>query len=543
MKNLTETDRPEDATCPSSAPPAPMRLRDLPRLRDMLWVFSGWIDDPGARYFRGASGAYRLPFPRLPQPLKAFVVDCFLDDCAGEVAIITSPQLIRELYNLPNGQIDYEAWKKALIYVLGAQSPFLLRGRDHTRVRRAIAAELTPAQVETYRERSVERLDSMIDELPLNTPVPLHEFYTRFTQDIILRVVFGWDCPDLKELAEELYESSKHYAAPRGVRLIPYMAIAPFVLRKRENPADLSTRNDMPPRWFARHAYRLRTRTDALIDHKIAHLRLQPNDSVASRIIDYGSHETPSWTDKRLRDIIRTMLVAGHDTSVLAYSWATQYLLHNRDAREKVIAESRAGVTDRYTQAANTEALRMSPPVTALVPYPAAQDIVIGGKRIHKNTMIYAPATALHMNPDVFTQPEKFLPERWLDSATKPDRYQFVPFGAGPHRCPGSTFYLTEASILLHRLFGRLELRPCLPHVDEARFIYGTLSRPKGDTEVIITNRRPATDVPWYRPTLSETLSPLKQALLPDDDPEHQESRCPVNASRPHAVSPSGMEN
>ncbi|TDZ45772.1 cytochrome P450 [Mycobacteroides franklinii] len=173
---------------------------------------------------------------------------------------------------------------------------------------------------------------------------------------------------------------------------------------------------------------------------------------------------------------------------------------------------------------------RNSDPVIATLPWPIYRDISLGGYRIRKDTMILVPVTAVHYNEELYPEPEKFRPERFLD--TKPDRYGFIPFGAGAHRCPGSTFYLTEASILLHRIFGRLDLEPCDPGVDEARFVFGSVSRPKGDTRVIVPNRRSAAEVPWYQPSPGEQLTPLKEALLPPQPGSDSPSRCPFSGTQ-----------
>ncbi|OHT78130.1 hypothetical protein BKG69_15910 [Mycobacteroides chelonae] len=498
-----------------------MRWQNVPLLIKMLGAFAGKIDDPYV-WLRDGGDIYRMPFPNLPQPLKAYIAESFIDGFAGETVIVNSPQLVREFYELPPGQVDHEATKKFVLFTMGAQSPFVSDGTTHVRMRRFLARELTPARVEDYRARSVAVLDDMIDQLPLDTPIALHDFYTRFTQDIILRVVFGWCGTDIDELKAALYEASSHYIAQNGWRLLSFMLHSMITLRRP--PADRTLRPDMPYARLGGKGLHLRKGADALIYRKIAELRAHPNDSVASRLIKYAAQEDPAWTDKRLRDIIATMLLAGHDTSVMAYAWTTQYLLHSSGPRARIVAEARAATTDRYAQAANTEALRMQPPVSAVMPYPATTDIAIGGHRIRKNTFIFIPTPAVHYNPEMYPEPEVFRPERWLEN--KPDRYGFLAFGAGPHRCPGSTFYLTEASIVSHRIFGRLDLEPCLPHVDHAQVVFGSLIRPRGQTDVIIRVRRPAHEVPWYKPESKSTLDPLKAALLVEDS-EPTSAHCP----------------
>ncbi|WP_415842821.1 cytochrome P450, partial [Nocardia ninae] len=510
-------------TPPPSLPLVPITARSAWAAQLMTIALSGWIDDPGKKS-RDAGEITRAAYPVLPKPLRLLFPDPYADGWTGETVFVNSPRIAHEMYNLPPGHLDHEAWKKAHTLLLGSQSPFVLREPDHTRVRRALATELTPPRIETYRQRSVERLDAMIDQLPLDTPVSLHDFYTRFTQDVILRVVFGWDdCRDLDELAEFLYRASRHYATRKIGGLLAYQLNARIKMRPRAN-RDVADRDDVPLRILYK-AYRLRKHADELLYRKIAELRARPNDSIATRLIERGAREDPPWTDKRLRDIIATLTVAGHDTSVLGYAWATQYLLHNPEPRATVTAEARAAITDRYAQACNTEALRMQAPVLAALPSPLRQDIVLGGYRIRKGTLLFLPATALHYNTDLYPEPETYRPERWFE--TKPERYGFIPFGAGPHRCPGSTFYLTEAAIVTHRVFGRLDLEPRRRRVDPARFIFATVSRPKSGTDVIIRHRRPAAEVPWYRPGHAEGLTPLKQALLPPDPGADEPARCP----------------
>lgn len=533
MSTATPADQLSKLSRVHELPLVPYRFRGIPRAIQLALALSGKINDPGIT-MRDTGEIFRIPYPRLRRPLQE-ITDVWIDGWTGETVMITSPRLVRELFDLPEGQVDHEAWKKFLMFLLGAQTPFVLGGADHVRVRRALAAELTPARVETYRQRSVQRLDDMVDELPLHTAVALHDFYTRFTQDIILRAVFGWDdCADLAELRVALYDASRYYSAVKTRRMFAYMLNCSITLNPRKNPADLPRRDDRLSPRFARTGHRLQLRADELIYRKIEELRTRPNDSVAARLIEFGNRENPAWTDKRLRDIIATLLVAGHDTSVVAYSWSTQYLLHNPGPRAELVAEARAGLTDRYAQAVNTEALRMHSPVIGTLPFPAKQNIALGGYRIRKGTFIFAPATPLHHNVHLYPAPETFRPERWFD--TKPDRHGFIPFGIGPHRCPGSTFYLVEAGIVMHRLFGRLDMQPCRRRVDRARWMFGTLSRPKSDTEVIISRRRPASQVPWYQPGRDDPPTPLKEALLPPhhDAPEPDTSdrpRCPFRIS------------
>jgi cytochrome P450 len=263
---------------------------------------------------------------------------------------------------------------------------------------------------------------------------------------------------------------------------------------------------------------RTRSRGDREIQHQISRLRAAgTDDSIGARITARADGSDPLWTDKVVRDVIATLLIAGHETSVSAYSWAADYLLHHRREHDLLVAEASAGETDRYAQAVNNEALRLRPPFYGpwVVPY---RDIAVGGYRIKKGTFVMVPPGAVHRDPAAYPEPHKFRPERFLDKA--PDRYGFITFSAGRHRCPGINFFMVEANIALHRVFGRLELVPCRGP-EKSRNNLAILTRPRGGVDVIVKRRRPAADVPWYRPKddAGHEQNALMRAPVPEDFP------------------------
>ncbi|MGW2662948.1 hypothetical protein ACWCW7_18435 [Nocardia tengchongensis] len=93
---MTVVDQPVHAEPPATAPSvaelplAPLTWRSVPRMVETILEFAGVIDDPGLR-MRDTGEIFRLAFPNLPNPLKAFITESFVDGFAGETVIITSP--------------------------------------------------------------------------------------------------------------------------------------------------------------------------------------------------------------------------------------------------------------------------------------------------------------------------------------------------------------------------------------------------------------------------------------------------------------------
>lgn len=445
---------------------------------------------------------FRIPLSRLPRPLRVFP-HTFTDQWTGEVVIVNSARLARELYTRRSSALDQEDAKKSLAFVLGTQSPFTLKGTGHTQARRALAPELTPQAVEHYREMSVAVADRLIDTLPLGEKVLMYDFYTRVTQEIILRVVLGLDNgTELEQFKKLMYAVGRHISRPTLKTIIGFTASAAFTLTARSGKA-LADRKGTPLRVVSPRAWRLKKHADRLLYGKIRELRAKPNNSIASRLIAFADTQSPAWTERRIRDTLGSLLMAGHDTSVDAYAWATDYLLHDERARDLLVTEARDGLSDRYMRAVNLEALRLRPPLWGLFPV-AHEDFELSGYRIRKGTTVMVTATAVNRDPAVHEDPHQFKPGRFLD--IKPNApYEFLTFGAGRHRCPGTAFYDTESQLVLHRVFGRLDMEPVLPQVGKTAMMFGTFNQPKEKTPVIVRKRIPADNVPWYRPAEDET--------------------------------------
>ncbi|SFU67983.1 Cytochrome P450 [Methylobacterium sp. 174MFSha1.1] len=178
-----------------------------------------------------------------------------------------------------------------------------------------------------------------------------------------------------------------------------------------------------------------------------------------------------------LPDEVGTLIVAGHETTASTLFWACTLLAREPGLQDALAGEaagldlSETGVAGalpslRLAKAVAQETLRLYPPVYVIARR-AARASVVEGAEIPAGSIVMIPTWVLHRNPRWWDRPEAFEPARFLDRP-EPDRFVYLPFGAGPRICIGAQLALAEATLVLARLARdfRLSLdddRPILP--------------------------------------------------------------------------------
>lgn len=168
-------------------------------------------------------------------------------------------------------------------------------------------------------------------------------------------------------------------------------------------------------------------------------------------------------TDEDVRDEVMTMLMAGHESTSVALTWAFYLLDRHRDVGRAVAAESDAVLNHRPPSTADLaklpltsmvidETLRLYPPAWSTTRTPRVDD-ELGGRRIPRGKYVIISPYVTHRHPAFWPEPDSFRPERFSNGLPTGDaRFSFLPFGGGPRRCMGSQFALMEAQIILSGL-------------------------------------------------------------------------------------------
>jgi cytochrome P450 len=172
-----------------------------------------------------------------------------------------------------------------------------------------------------------------------------------------------------------------------------------------------------------------------------------------------------------------TLLAAGHETTATALAWALERLVRHPDKLAR-LAEG----DDDYLEAVVKETLRLRP-VLPIVIRLLQEEMEIGGRPLPKGVAVAPCIYLVHRRPDVYPEPERFRPERFLEQPA--GTYTWIPFGGGVRRCLGASFAMFEMKTVLKTVVGRLQLRPAHPEPERTRRRAITLTPARG-AEVLV---------------------------------------------------------
>jgi cytochrome P450 len=293
------------------------------------------------------------------------------------------------------------------------------------------------------------------------------------TLEVILRAVFGVsDVSRLERLGGLLGGMLADMASPRlQVRVLAARRFG------RADPMAELRRKSKP--------------VDDLLQAEVAERRADPalaeRTDVLSMLVAARFDDGERMSDEELRDQLITLLLAGHETTATALAWTFDLLLRNPQQLSRLQAELAEGGED-YLRAVISEALRLRP-VVPLAGRRLHSTLRVDGYELAEGTDVTPAIWLAHTRADIYPEPLKFRPERFLEGSPEP--YAWVPFGGGVRRCLGAAFAEFEMRVVLREVLGRCELRSARSAPERIARRNITFS-PRHGTPVVLESRRDA---------------------------------------------------
>ena len=329
-------------------------------------------------------------------------------------------------------------------------------GEKHLRHRRALQPAFHPQRIADYLVHFASAARRTADGWTDGGTIDLVAEMSAMTLDGAGTALFGSDlrgpAPQIARALTDLLAGFRLAMAPGGPALL--RSPLPVAIRVRSAKAELDSVVDdiLGGRWVS-----------------------QPQPGPVLELLA----SQPELPKSDARDEVMTLLLAGHETTAMALTWAFAAIDRAPALRADLEAEwdARPGVGLAgqlpdglaLTTAVLAETLRLWPP-SWMFSRRVLEPIVLGGRTLRVGTMCLISPALLHRDPRWWAEPDQFRPDRWLRREPgKADRFDpkcpgqprgaYLPFGAGPRMCIGEQFAWSEAATMLAELGGRWRLR------------------------------------------------------------------------------------
>jgi cytochrome P450 len=348
----------------------------------------------------------------------------------GPVHFLTTPQDAQQLLSTPREALCAPT-PNPIEPIVGPDSVILTSGEHHHRQRRLLVPAFHGARM---RQRAESMASAVLDETRSWRPgdrVALHRTAQSITLRVIIETVLGVDHQRVEEYAEVVSALMNANTAP----LLLFPAL-------RRDFAGLGP-------WS--RLVRLRTEFQGMLSGQMRQGRTCPaRDAVLSQLLRENDQAPKGLDDDDLQQQLRTMVIAGHDTTAAALAWALYHVHRDTDVRERLADELTANPVPRamprlpYLSAVIKETLRMHPAVP-IVLRRLVEPQSIGPLRFRAGDTVGIAVPAIHFSRELWPDPYRFNPDRFLNS--NPTPFEYLPFGGGHRRCLGAAFAHYEMAV------------------------------------------------------------------------------------------------
>lgn len=235
-----------------------------------------------------------------------------------------------------------------------------------------------------------------------------------------------------------------------------------------------------------------------------------------------------TMSEEDIREEVDTFMFEGHDTTAMALSWILYLLGHHPEIQARAAAEvdsvfdemadhlttnSKSDFIDglnsiddgddgvvltldkikslKYLECCVKEGLRLCPSVP-FIGRRLHEDMSLNAYTVPKGTIVFVYIYMLHRDPDVFPNPQRFDPDRFLqENLAGRHPFAFVPFSAGPRNCIGQRFAMSELKVVLAYLLRYFRFES-LDERDKISAMMEMVYRPKSPLRLRVYERRKA---------------------------------------------------
>lgn len=373
-----------------------------------------------------------------------------------------TPELVREaLVDNAEHLVRWERGIEVFSEVFG-HSVLTTEGQVWKRQRRMLQPAFTPKRVASYAALMVaaaaDGLDAAVPASQNEAVVAMDALFSGLAMDVILRTLFSDRVrPEDSQQAAWATQTLSKTAMNEMFWPLTLPDWLPLPGKAAKRRAIKCLRQLVGGHIAARRAVALKHHSP-------------PREDLLAMLMALRDDETGrGLSETEIFDQCLVNFQAGHETTATALLWWSHLMAEHPDVAQKVSKEVTEVLSGRnpgpddlhalpWLTASLKEAMRLFPPIGALLSRRTTKAIVLGGWHIPKGALLRITLWQLHRDPRYFTEPHAFCPERFLPDAPPPPRGAWMPFGAGPRVCIGQHFAMLEMTLLAAMLLQRYRM-------------------------------------------------------------------------------------
>jgi cytochrome P450 len=379
----------------------------------------------------------------------------------GDWVMLSDPEHVKQVFTGDPKVFHAGEGNAILSPLVGHTSVLTLDEKPHMAQRKLMLPPFHGERMQRYGDLMRQIAEREIDSWPPGRPFAVWPRMQAITLEVILEAVFGLEeGPRLDALRERLREVLE--ASTDSVTMLMLALLGPDrfsrlgIVRRELDPADELLLTQIRE-----------SRADPQLDER---------EDILSLLLQARYEDGEPMADSELRDELMTLLVAGHETTATSLAWTLERLARHPEKLERLRAEVEAGEDD-YLDAVVKETLRLRP-VLPVVVRRLTEDTEVAGWRLPAGTKVAPCIHLMHRREDVYPEPRRFRPERFLEQPA--GTYTWIPFGGGVRRCLGASFALFEMKQVLSALVTRVDISAPDPAPEPVRRRAITLTPGRG---------------------------------------------------------------
>jgi cytochrome P450 len=397
---------------------------------------------------------------------------CRIPTFPAPITFVSDPDAIKEIFAADGTDLlETGAFANPIMApVIGEHSMLVIDGAEHRRHRGLIMPYFMRGQFSKFGDTILRLTEREIASWPDAERFPVRPKMREITLQVMLNLVFG-------------EERAMTVISPEVIREFFGRDPSPMVFIR-------SLQRDLGPLTPWRSFVHLRTEIYRGIVNEMAHRRTEPagaRNDVLAALMEARDEIGAGLAEQEILDEVLTMVLAGNDTTATALAWAVYYIFRDpavlgelRDeldgAGGDVFDQARI-VALPYLDATVKEVLRIAP-IFLFAMRRLTRAMRLGKTEFAANTILAPCIYLVHHREDLWDQPERFNPRRFVDA--RHPSHHFFPFGGGTRHCVGAALATYEMKLVLSRIVLRADLRLDDGYVARAKWIANFIGPSKG---------------------------------------------------------------